>query len=217
LFKALAKTPAERYPTMTAFADALDGLRAIGAETAHGLAATPSTPGAGAQRGAGRGRPWLWVALGAVGLGALVIVALAAAGVWFFSANSGRQAAGSQSEPAVSVLFCDRPCSQAGANPQTSFPPTSDVYLSIKFQGMSSGDAWSRSWSSQQETWVADENCHWKAPSGTVSLHLNVPGGLRAGLWTLTITTGGHTFTDSFTVTGGNTNWKPNGTVTCKD
>ena len=228
LYKALAKSPAERYPTMAAFADALEGLRAGGAETTHGLAATPSAPGARPQRGAARGRPWLWVAIGAVGLGALVIVALAAFGVWYFSANSGRLDAGSpgavgnpgaglQSEPAVNVVFCDRPCSQAGANHQTSFPPTSDVYLNIQFRGMNSGDAWSRSWSNQQETWIADEDCHWKAASGTLSLHLNVPGGLRAGLWTVTITSAGHTYTGSFTVTGDNTNWKPNGTVTCKD
>lgn len=87
------------------------------------------------------------------------------------------------------IRFCDGPCD---ANPaQTQFPAgIKAIHVAWDYENFQPGTPYTRDWASSGQSWVYYPNCTWQGPaSGTQEIVLREPGGLRSGLWLLTLAT----------------------------
>jgi hypothetical protein len=64
---------------------------------------------------------------------------------------------------------------------------TSEIFVSADYSGMMPDQSYIRAWSFGDQEWIR-YNCVWRGPeSGTFNFRLWDSGGLRSGVWTMTI------------------------------
>jgi hypothetical protein len=91
------------------------------------------------------------------------------------------------SVPTISNFqVCAEQCN--GQNSSTTFESgVKVIYLQFDYQNISPGSQYSRSWANNGQEWIK-YSCAWDGPSnGTETLKLTEPGGLRYGIWEVTI------------------------------
>lgn len=122
-------------------------------------------------------------------------------------------------EPSIfDIRFCDKPCSEAGAQSVTSFPEkTQKVYMSYSYSGMTPDIHYSRIWTMNGQEWVHYE-CIWKGPEqGTYEVTLREPKGLRSGPWIITFLVNQQVAQATINIEGSHDYWDPAGHPECPD
>jgi tRNA A-37 threonylcarbamoyl transferase component Bud32 len=119
------------------------------------------------------------------------------------------------------VIFCDRPCNEAGAEQQLRFPEgTSEIYFAIRYENMHRGTPYVRTWMNQEagEEWVRYE-CTWQGPEdGVFYGRLWDSEGLRSGAWVVSVELDGQgAFQEVVFVEGDYDLWTPAGMLPCND
>ncbi len=126
----------------------------------------------------------------------------------------------SQPIPSVSeVRFCDRPCTEAGAQPVSSYPVrTKIIYLTMYYDSFYSGMPYSRTWTNNGQEWI-HVDCTWRGTeSGTKNLRLFDTGGLRSGLWVMKMVSEGEVISQAEVLVEGSFDyWSPAGYQPCPD
>lgn len=123
-------------------------------------------------------------------------------------------------EPSIfDIRFCDKPCSEAGAQSVTSFPEkTQKVYMSYSYSGMTPDIRYSRIWTMNGQEWVHYE-CIWKGPEqGTYEVTLREPKGLHSGPWMIIFLVNQQQVAQAtINIEGSHDYWDPAGHPECPD
>ncbi len=121
---------------------------------------------------------------------------------------------------AYNIIFCDRPCDQAGAVQKSVFPEgTREIWVQWDYSGMLPGLSYYREWTNAGRMWIHFD-CVWQGPqSGRWNLSLyDRNNDLTSGTWVLTIVVEGRVAgSASVEIAGNNDIWRPGGVYPCPD
>jgi hypothetical protein len=104
---------------------------------------------------------------------------------------------------------CAEPCN--GQNSSTTFESgVKVIYLQFDYQNISPGSQYTRSWTNNGQEWIK-YSCAWDGPTnGTETLKLTEPGGMRYGIWEVTIWVDNVVlFNENITLSGNWSYWDP--------
>jgi hypothetical protein len=121
----------------------------------------------------------------------------------------------------IEVLFCDRPCGEAGAQHLQRFPEAvTRIDFAFRYTDMQPGTRYTRRWFHQElgQEWVRYD-CTWQGPKdGVFYGRLREPEGLRSGTWVIEIEVAGQAaFQEVVFVEGSHDLWTPAGPLECAD